>query len=145
MKQKGFWSLIVAALIATGTAIAHLSCIALGPSCYRAQMAPEELIQAAIDGSWLASASTIGVSSLFLACALFALSGAGVIRRLPLLKLALAVIAGLCLLRGIATIPLSFLYPEMVSTFSIVAGIVWFASGLMFAHGLLSLRPVSPS
>jgi hypothetical protein len=41
----------------------------------------------------------------------------------------------LCIFRGLATIPLSLTYPEMVSGFSIIAGATWFVSGVLFFLG----------
>ncbi|MEJ2611014.1 MAG: hypothetical protein P8179_13235 [Candidatus Thiodiazotropha sp.] len=140
MNKKGIIALILVALIATFTALAHLSCIFLGPSCYKAQLAPSEIIQSAIDGTFLAPVSTVVISALFLLCAVFAVSGAGFIKKLPLLKPVLITISGLCLVRGIVTIPFSFLFPEMVSTFSIVAGFIWFLSGILYLYGFIHVR-----
>lgn len=133
--KKGAVALMLAAAIAMFTAVSHLSCIVLGPSCYKAQMAPPEIVQSAIDGTWLAPVGTSMVAALFVLCGLYALSAAGRIRRLPLLKLGVYSIAGLCVVRGIATLPLSLMFPEMVSAFSIVAGAVWFITGLLFVFG----------
>jgi hypothetical protein len=140
LNKKGIIALILVALIATFTALAHLSCIFLGPSCYKAQLAPSEIIQSAIDGTFLAPVSTVVISALFLLCAVFAVSGAGFIKKLPLLKPVLISISGLCLVRGIVTIPFSFLFPEMVSTFSIVAGFIWFLSGILYLYGFIHVR-----
>lgn len=140
MKLNTVVSLTLGALISAGTAIAHLSCIVLGPSCYKAQLAPPEIIQSAIEGTWLAPVGTTLVSMLFLLCSLFALSGAGLIRKLPLLNIALLSIAVLCLFRAIATIPASYLFPDQVNTFSIAAGFVWFISGSLYLYGYYHLR-----
>ncbi len=135
MDKLAKWALLLAALIAISTAVAHLSCIILGPDCFKAQMAPEPLVQSAIDGTWLAPISTIVVSLIFVVCGLFALSAAKIIRKLPLLNTALITIASICIVRGIATVPLSFLFPQMVSVFSLLAGAIWFITGLLFAFG----------
>ncbi|WP_440903075.1 hypothetical protein ACMZOO_09170 [Catenovulum sp. SX2] len=123
------------AAIAGFTAFAHMSCIYLGPSCYQAQMAPTELIESAKNGTLLAPIATVFVSALFVICGLFALSAAGLIKRLPLLTTASYSISAVCLVRGLATIPLSFIFPQMVSGFSVVAGITWFIAGLLFLIG----------
>ncbi|MEJ2612574.1 MAG: hypothetical protein P8179_21570 [Candidatus Thiodiazotropha sp.] len=140
MNKKGIIALILVALIATFTALAHLSCILLGPSCYKAQLAPSEIVQSATDGTLLAPVSTVVISALFLLCAVFAVSGAGFIKKLPLLKPVLITISGLCLVRGVVTIPFSLLFPEMVSTFSIVAGFIWFLSGILYLYGFRHVR-----
>jgi hypothetical protein len=140
LNTRGIVTLLVAAFIASGTAIAHLSCIFLGPTCYKAQMAPPQIVQSAIDGTLVAPIGTVVVSLLFLTCALFAVSGAGYIKRLPFLNSALITISILCIVRGISTIPSSYLFPEMVSSFSIMAGVVWFFVGVLYLYGYRSVR-----
>ena len=114
--------LSIVAGIAILTAIAHISCVFLGENCYRSQLAPEVIIQSAVNGTLLAPVGTTFISLLFLLCAIYALSAANMIIKLPLLKTAIYSISILCILRGLATIPLSLTYPEMVSSFSIIAG-----------------------
>ncbi|EWH08387.1 hypothetical protein DS2_17637 [Catenovulum agarivorans DS-2] len=87
-KYLALGMLITFALIAVFTAIAHMSCIYLGPSCYQAQMAPPDLIESAQNGTLLAPIATVIVSALFLICGLFALSAAQIITRLPFLTAA---------------------------------------------------------
>ena len=91
--KVGHLFLIIAAVIAIFTALAHMSCIFLGESCYRAQLAPELIIQSAANGSLLAPVTTTFVSSLFLLCAVYALSAAKVIMKLPPLKTAIYTIS----------------------------------------------------
>ena len=133
--KVGLLFLSIAAVIAILTALAHMSCIFLGESCYRSQLAPEVFIQSAVNGTLLAPVGTTFISSLFLICAIYALSAANVIMKLPLLKTAIYSISILCILRGLATIPLSLTYPEMVTSFSIIAGAMWFISGVLFFLG----------
>ncbi|WP_206052594.1 hypothetical protein [Neptunomonas marina] len=143
MNLKGVLALSIGALIAIATAVAHLSCIFLGPSCYQAQMAPPEIVQSATEGTLLAPMATLIISFLFLVCAVFAMSGAGFIKKLPFIEPVLATISGLSLLRGLATIPSSYAFPEMVSAFSITAGLIWFVAGLLYFYGFRSLRQPS--
>lgn len=131
----GLLFLCIAASIATLTALAHMSCIFIGESCYRAQLAPEIIIRSAVNGTLLAPIGTTLVSSLFLLCAFYALSAANLIIKLPLLKTAIYTISTLCVFRGVATIPLLLTNPNMVSSFSIIAGVTWFVSGMLFWFG----------
>lgn len=133
--RVGLLFLCCAAGIAVFTALAHLSCIFIGESCYRAQLAPEAIIESAIHGTLLAPLGTIFISLLFILCAAYALAAANLIVKLPLLKIVIYTISTLCLLRGLATIPLSFIFPDMVSQFTIMAGALWFVSGLLFLVG----------
>ena len=140
MNTKGKIALFIGALIAFITAIAHLSCIFLGAECFEAQLAPPEMIESAKAGTWLAPVLTIVASSLFILCGLFALSAAGIIKKIPLTFFALPVIAILCTIRGLATIPLSFAFPEMVSTYSLLSGFIWFLVGVLYAFGFIHYR-----
>lgn len=139
-EKYGRLLLLLVTVISIGTAIAHVSCIFLGPQCYSVQMAPPEIIQSAKEGTILAPLGTAFISLLFMIVALFSLSSAKLIRPLPLLSFGVYGISFLCIARGIATIPLSFIFPEIISLFSIIAGIVWFFSGLMLfvGHKLMS-------
>lgn len=103
-------------------------------------MAPPELVQSSKQGTLLAPIATLVISGMFILCGLYALSGAKIIKQIPLTHLALVGIAGLCILRGLSTIPLSFIFPEMVSAFSIFAGIIWFITGLLYAYGFKHFR-----
>jgi len=141
MKQKsGVILLILAALIAIGTAIAHMSCIYLGPECYAAQMAPIQIIESAKNGTYLAPVGTIIVSSIFVVLGLYALSGARIIGRLPLLKLVIYTIATLCIIRGILPLQLWIRQPKEVNDLVLYTGIVWLATGLFYLFGYLLCR-----
>ncbi|KZN65003.1 hypothetical protein [Pseudoalteromonas luteoviolacea] len=136
--------LLFVALMATITVVAHMACIPLGESCYRAQLAPEFLIESAIQGTLLAPIATVFVSGLFALCAAYALAGAGYIARLPLTKLALITIAILCTLRGLAGIGGSFVVPELVTLFSVVASVLWFVCGVFTFLALKWLPSIPP-
>ena len=133
--KVGLLFLSIVAGIAILTAIAHISCVFIGENCYRSQLAPEVIIQSAVNGTLLAPVGTIFISFLFLLCAIYALSAANLIIKLPLLKTAMYSISILCIFRGLATIPLSLTYQEMVSGFSIIEGATWFVSGVLFFLG----------
>lgn len=131
----GVAALLAVAAIAVFTAMAHMSCLVLGESCYRAQLAPEVIVNSATEGTWIAPAGTLFVSALFLICAIYAASAAKLIKPVPFLRLGIFTISGLCLLRGAATWPLSIMFPDKVTMFSIVAGIVWLVSGVLCLAG----------
>ena len=98
-------------------------------------MAPPELVLSATNGTLLAPLATVVVAALFILCACYGLSAANILQRLPLLSLGIYSIAAVCLVRGVATLPLSFLFPDMVSVFSIFAGMLWLLVGLLFLFG----------
>ncbi len=135
MNKSGVTLLVIAALIMGFTAIAHLSCIYFGPQCYSAQMAPPVIVESAKAKTLLAPLGTIFVSSIFLVLSAYALSGAGIVRKLPLLKLIVYGVGTLCIIRGILPIQLWLRHQEKVSEFVLVVGVAWLIVGLCFIVG----------
>lgn len=136
MRSKvGIILLVLVAFIAMGTAVAHLSCIFFGPECYAAQMAPPQIIESAKNGTYLAPIGTVFASALFVVLGLYALSGAGIIRKLPLLKYAVYAVATLCIIRGILPLQLWLRHPDKVNDIIFYTGIVWLVTGLLFLFG----------
>jgi len=131
----GQWCLVLAAIIAIGTAIAHTSCIFLGPECYAVQMAPKQIVESAVNGTYLAPVGTLFVSAIFVLLGLYALSGANIIRPLPLLSVAMYTIATLCIIRGLLPIQLWFRHSEKISDAVLIVGVVWLVTGLLYLIG----------
>ena len=73
--------------------------------------------------------------------ALYAFSGAGIIRRLPLLRTALVLISAVYLLRAFAVLPLVILRPELLDTFAVVSSMIVLAYGLAYAVGAWASWP----
>jgi hypothetical protein len=94
--------LILAAALDALAALLHLSCIAFGAAWYRFFGAGEQTARLAEAGSWRPAIVTSGIAVVLTIWGLYALSGAGVIGRLPLLRLALCAITAIYLLRGLA-------------------------------------------
>ena len=74
-------------------------------------------------------------SALFVVLGLYALSGAGIIRKLPLLKYAVYAVAALCIIRGILPLQLWLRHPDKVNDVIFYTGIVWLVTGLLFLFG----------
>lgn len=94
--------LLIGAALSAIAALLHVGCIVFGPSWYRFFGAGERMAQLAAAGSMAPALITAGIASVLGIWSLYALSGAGVIPRLPLLRIGLCVISGIYLLRGIA-------------------------------------------
>lgn len=138
MKSKsGKILLTLAAMIVIGTAFAHLSCIFLGVKCYSVQMAPQQIVESAKNGTYLAPVANIIVSSIFVTWGLYALSGAGIIRKLPLLNLVINSISILCIVRGLLPLQLWLRHPERIGDLDIYYGIGWLITGLLYLFGYL--------
>ena len=135
VKSVAQTSLLLAAIIAFATAIAHLSCIWLGEACYSAQMAPEVIIESAQQGTWLAPIGTVLAASIFVIIGLYNLSAAQILRPLPLYIFANYFIAAMCIIRGILPLQLWLRKPDRVSEDVLIAGIMWLIAGLLMLFG----------
>lgn len=127
--------LIMAAICSGVAALLHLGCIIFGGDWYRFFGAGEQMAQMAEAGHIYPTIVTFVIVVLLTIWSLYALSGAGVILRLPLLRLGLCMIAAIYLLRGIAFIPLMPMFPENSITFWVVSSTICFAFGLLYALG----------
>ncbi|MDW5418685.1 hypothetical protein R6242_19135 [Iodobacter sp. CM08] len=127
--------ILLAAGIATVGVIIHLAAIVGGPAWYAFFGAPPKIVASARDGTWLAPISAALIAFLMAICALYACSGAGVIRRLPLLRTGLFCIAAICLIRGVVLIPFAILHPVLLNPFEIIASLIWATAGFGFALG----------
>jgi len=98
--------LIVGALLSALAAALHVGCIVFGAPWYRFFGAGERMAQMAIAGNWYPTVVTAAIAFVLAMWSLYALSGAGVIRALPLLRPALCIITTIYLLRGLVIVPL---------------------------------------
>ncbi len=94
--------LITAAILTFIAALLHLGCIYFGASWYRFFGAGEQMALLAEQGSWQPTLITLFITLVLTLWAAYALSAAGVIARLPLIKTALVIITSIYLFRGIA-------------------------------------------
>ena len=77
--------------------------------------------------------SSLLIASVLALWGLYALSGAGIVRRLPFTRTALSAITGIYLLRGIAFVPLQAHFPGNSAAF-------WYwSSGICLCIGLVHL------
>jgi hypothetical protein len=78
-------------------------------------MAPKFIVESAQNGTLIAPIIAVIVSLLFITFGLYALSGAGILRRLPLLKFDIYSIAWVSIVRGILPLQLWLRHPEAVN------------------------------
>jgi hypothetical protein len=128
--------LIAGASLSAFAALLHLACIVFGAPMYRALGAGEQMAQMAADGHWYPTMITLAIAAILGIWSLYALSGAGAIRRLPLLRVGLCVITGIYLLRGVAFVALMGSYPDNSMTFWIVSSAICLAIGCVHFLGL---------
>ncbi len=132
-----------AGALLTGLAsLLHLAIIVGGPEWYRFFGAGERMARLAARGAPHPAVVTAGIAAILALWAAYGLSGAGVIRRLPLLRTALVLIAAAYLARGILGLPVVLLvddpYAEELrrrTTFMIVSSLVCIVLGVCYARG----------
>lgn len=90
-------------------ALLHLAIIVGGPAWYRAFGAGERMARLAERGAVLPAVLTLGIASILGVWALYGLSGAGVVRPLPLLRPVLFLAAGVFGARGLLGVPIVLL------------------------------------
>jgi putative oxidoreductase len=134
---------------AWGTAAAsilHLAIIAGGPRWYRFFGAGEQMARLAARGSPYPTIVTLGIASILGVWALYGLSAAGVVPRLPLLQPVLWGIAVVFLVRGITGVPYVLMasgpYAQELRArmgFMVCTSVVCVVLGLTYALGAARL------
>ena len=128
--------LLTGASLSATAALLHLGCIAFGPSWYRFFGAGERMAQLAAAGDIFPTLVTAGIAVVLTLWSLYALSGAGVILRLPLLRTGLCVITGIYLLRGISGFWLAAMAPgERSVAFWCWSSVICLAIGALYLLG----------
>jgi hypothetical protein len=136
--QQNFF-LIVGAVLSAIAALLHIGIVIKGASWYRFFGAGERFAQAAERGNRFPDVITFGIAAVLAMFAAYALSGAGVIAALPKLKLVLAAITSIYLLRGIAIVPLFVFARQHVTPFLVWSSFICFGFGLVHLIGLMQV------
>lgn len=143
-KSNPAWVYLAATISLVGVAI-HIGAIFGGADWYQFFGASPSIVESARSGTLLAPVAAAIIAALMGLCAAYAFSAIGLIRRLPLLRLMLAGMASVCLLRALVLLPLAVTHPELRNTFEVVAAIVWGVAGLGFVVGYRHSRFVHHS
>ena len=94
--------LIIGAALSAIAAILHVVCIIFGASWYRFMGAGEQMALLAEQKSLQPMLITSAIALALFIWSAYALSAAGIIRRLPIIRTAMVIITAIYLLRGIA-------------------------------------------
>ncbi|HEX8455222.1 MAG TPA: hypothetical protein VF647_24290 [Longimicrobium sp.] len=144
--QTGKRPLVVGGSLTALAALLHVAIIVGGPDWYRFFGAGERMARLAARGSIYPAFVTACIAAILGVWALYAFSGAGLIRRLPLLRLALTLFAAVYLARGILGIPVVLfvddVYPNQLRakmTFMMVSSAICIGLGLCYAIGAARL------
>ncbi|MDF3160704.1 hypothetical protein P3C24_06970 [Pseudomonas proteolytica] len=125
-------ALLVAAGLNLLVALMHIGVIIKGPSWYHLFGAGERFVRAAKAGRRFPAVVTAGIALVLAAWSAYALSGAGVIDPLPLLRPALCVITLVYLLRGM-------LGPFVLAGTGRSTRFIMISSGICVVYGLVHL------
>ena len=134
-------------MLSTLAAFLHLGVIAGGPEWYRFFGAGERMARMAERGSSTPTLITIGIALILLVWAAYAFAGAGLIRRLPLMRTALVTITMIYLLRGLVLFPALATGPKHWDPFTVWSSMIVLIYGIAYAIGTwkswprLSQRP----
>lgn len=142
MRNEGRTWLIVAAALSGAAAILHLAVIAGGPDWYRFFGAGEGMARMAEQGSATPALITVGIAALLAIWSAYALAGAGLIPRLPLMRTALVAIGAVYLLRGLILIPALAMNGGRVDPFTLWSSLIVLAYGITYAVGTFLAWPV---
>ncbi len=136
MPNPGAQALAIGACLSAAAAVAHLACIVIGASAYRFMGAGEKMARAAEAGKVQPTLVTLAIAGVLSVWAVYSLSGAGIIGRLPFTKLVLLVICSIYIGRAVAFPLLRAVFPENSETFWLVSSGICLCIGLVHAYGL---------
>jgi hypothetical protein len=128
--------LLAGSAASAAAALVHFGCIVFGAPWFRFLGAGEGMARMAERGEPYPTLMAASIGAVLSIWALYALSGAGVVRRLPLLRTALCAITAVYLLRGVAFVPLQPLFPGNSLTFWLLSSGICLAIGMVHAIGL---------
>lgn len=143
--QGSAW-LLAGALLSIAAGLLHIAVIVGGPDWYRFFGAPEGYALAVSRGELFPAIVTLGIATILFIWSAFALSGGGYIVRLPLLRIGLAGITLIYLLRGALIVPVILYVPYPQGAFDYWSSAIVLVYGLIHAVGLLrAWRNLAPS
>ena len=135
MKVRNPW-LLAAGWMSAAASLLHLACIVGGPDWYRFFGAGEPIARAAERGSWVPALLTAGIAAILAIWAAYAFAGAGMIRRLPLMRTALVLISLVYLARGsMIFAPSAMSRPDLSPDFLFWSSLVVLVYGAVYAIG----------
>jgi len=125
--------LVAAGALSAAASAAHLAIIVGGPRWYDFFGAGPRMVRLAEQGSPKAALITFGIAAVLAVWAAYAFSGAGLIPRLPLLKLGLAAISAIYLLRAVGYIP------ALYATGASVGAFAWISSAIVLLYAVVHI------
>jgi hypothetical protein len=135
--------LIAGAAMSGIAALLHLGIIVGGATWYQFYGAGERMAHAAQAGRWYPSIVTLCIAAVLAIAACYALSGAGLMPRLPGLQIVLVVITAVYLLRGLVGLGLLWMQQRTYSkAFIVWSSLVCLAMGGLHLWGMALVWPL---
>lgn len=128
--------LLSGAALSALAALLHLGCIVFGASWYRFFGAGEQMASMALQGLWYPTVVTLCIAAVLALWSLYAVSGAGLLPKLPLTRLALCAITAVYLLRALAFPLLMSLIPGNSMAFWLWSSAICLVIGSVHLIGL---------
>lgn len=128
--------LILGAALSAMAAAMHFACLIWGAPLFRFLGAGEPIARMAEKGHWYTNFIAFVIGTLLAVWAAYALSGAGLVIRLPFVRLVLSAITAIYLLRAVAFPLLKPAFPENSDAFWLVTSGICFIIGLVHLVGL---------
>lgn len=117
-----------------------------GPDWFRFFGAGEDMAEAVEQGRVFPYVATTGITAVLAIWAAYAFSGAGKLRRLPMLRTGLVIISSIYLLRGLLIVPIMMKFPYAKAPFDYWSSMIVLAYGIAYSIGTvrawISLKPV---
>jgi len=145
MKNLAISLIYFTGIISAIGALIHFAAIAGGADWYVFFNAPPQVVASSRAGTWLAPVTTSIIGLLMAVCAAYAFSALGRLPRLPLPRLMLGGMAGVCLLRAMVILPLAINHPQLRTTFELVSVVIWGLAGTGFVAACLTLARRPPA
>jgi len=134
MTHRNPWLIAGGCLSLIASAL-HIGCIIGGPGWYRFFGAGEAMAQAAERGEAYPAILTFGIATILAVWAAYAFAGAGLIRRLPLMRTALVAITAVYMSRGLIIAPIAMFAPDRITTGGIWSSLIVLVYGLTYLIG----------
>lgn len=134
MQVSNPWLLAGGALSAAAS-LAHLACILGGPRWYAFFGAGTRMVRLAEQGALSATLITLGIAAVLAIWAAYGFSGAGLLPRLPFLRLGLIAISAVYLIRALVFVPAVIIQTGQAGTFAWVSSAIVLVFGLTYAIG----------
>ena len=138
--------LVIAGTFSILAAVLHVGVVIGGANWYRFFGAGESMAQMAEQGLLKPTVITLSISVVLVVWGFYAWSAAGLIPKLPLLKLALLTITGIYLVRGVVGIIAPFVtsHPQVKqnsTAFWVWSSVICLAIGLFHLMGMVAIWP----